>query len=432
MKLKALAPHVLATFKATKPSTKEGAYFRDVNEALLAVADPAWAAELTAMLDVDFPSMKEKNPEVVSEYKDKLYQTVTAVQILGETGAASAVPALMKAFLDPFKQDAGNEILLALTKIGKPSADEAIKLLQNKSPELAEYHRKQLQKQTGAERPPDGNPHVQRAAMALGVIGRKEGIAPLIDAISTTKEDGLRTQMLISLAMLPHTPEVKAAFLQGIKTMPNDAEFNGGNAIQALCEPSTLFFDSSFVEALLAKGEKLKKTDVLPRALLALASMKVMDESQIPAVTKFIQSIGKAEGGLASVLDNVNRGLQQTSGLLTACKKDAACYLAAAAKTENQSSKTQLIGMKGLYMYGIIAGPEGTKALLGKLSSFEEGALRYAVSQVIDHHNPNGSVDVAKQIDAVIQPRADSPDRDKAAVDKPLRDLTYRLRARAQ
>jgi hypothetical protein len=51
---------------------------------------------------------------------------------------------------------------------------------------------------------------------------------------------------------------------------------------------------------------------------------------------------------------------------------------------------------------------------------------------VIDHNNPNGSTDLAKQIDDILQPRADSPDREKAAVDKPLRDLVYRLRARAQ
>jgi hypothetical protein len=83
-------------------------------------------------------------------------------------------------------------------------------------------------------------------------------------------------------------------------------------------------------------------------------------------------------------------------------------------------------------MYGILKGPSGDAELIGKLASFEEGSMRYVVSQVIDHHNPNGSADLAKQIDAIIGPRADSPDRDKAAVDKPLRDLVYRLRARAQ
>jgi hypothetical protein len=193
-----------------------------------------------------------------------------------------------------------------------------------------------------------------------------------------------------------------------------------------------LFFDSSFVEPLLDKGGDMKKTEVLPKSLLALAAIKVMDESQVGAVTKFVQSLGKGEGGLVAHLENVQRGLGLATGLLGKCKKDAACYLDAAATPENQSNKTQLAGMKGLYMFGILKGADGSKTLVDKLSSFEEGSMRYVVSQVIDHNTPNGSADLAKQIDAVIGPRADSPDRDKAAVDKPLRDLVYRLRARAQ
>src|SRR5690606_17137128 len=154
-------------FKKTKPSTKEGAYYRDLNEALTAVADPSWAGELIPLLEEDFPiAAKDKKltPEQVSDKKDKIYQTITAAQLLGELGAESAVKPLIKVILDPTKADAANECLLALTKIGKPAIDAAVKLLKDQDKELAEFQKRQIQKITHADKPPEGSPHLEAAA----------------------------------------------------------------------------------------------------------------------------------------------------------------------------------------------------------------------------------------------------------------------------
>jgi hypothetical protein len=87
--------------------------------------------------------------------------------------------------------------------------------------------------------------------------------------------------------------------------------------------------------------------------------------------------------------------------------------------------------MKALYTYGQLKGADGDAALIEALSALPDGASRYVVSQIIDHHNPKGNEEIAKKLDAIIEKNKDSMDAGKASNDKPLRDAVYRLRARA-
>src|SRR5690606_5493499 len=122
-------------------------------EALLAVPDPSWAPELVAMVETEFPPLtpgKKATPDQVAAFQDQLYLSVTAAQLLGQLGEASAVKPLIKVILDPTRADVANEALLALTKIGKPAVDAAVKLLNDQDKELAEYHKKRVQRATGA------------------------------------------------------------------------------------------------------------------------------------------------------------------------------------------------------------------------------------------------------------------------------------------
>lgn len=434
MKLKGTAPAVFEAFKKTKPSTKEGAYYRDLNEALLAVSDPSWAPTLLPMLEEDMPVMKQGDPNSVNDYKDRLYQTVTAAQILGELGDASAVKPLIKVVLDPAKQDAGNEALLALTKIGKPSVDAAVKLFQSKDDELAQFQQKKLQKASGAEKPPGGTPHVATAGMILGAIGRGEAVAPVLEALAAAKEDADKVPFLTTLAMLPHTPQVKEAFVEGLKGIDTDSEYNGGNALQQLAEPATLFFDASLASVLVDRAGEIKGKDdkeKLTKALLALAAVKIMDQSNMGAVGALVSGMPKEEGALGPTIEKIKSAYDLSKKLLETCKKDAACYLTEAQKPQNQEDKTQIVGMKALYAFGQLKGPDGAGALIDALPSLQEGSLRYVVSQIIDHHNPKGNSEVAGKLDAIIAKNKDSMDTEKASNDKPLRDAVYRLRARA-
>lgn len=432
LKLKSAAPAVFAAFLKTKPSTKEGAYYRDLNEALLAVADPSWEAQLVPLLDQEFPSLQEKSESAVADYRDALYQTITAIQLLGELGAASAVVPLIKVILDPGKADAGNEALLALTKIGKPSVDATVKLLQDQDPDLAQFHQRRLQKASGADKPPGGNPHVGRAAIILGALGRSEAIKPMLAALENAKDDGEKAQFMMTLSMLPHTPEVKEAFTTGLNEMPKDATINGTNALQALSEPATLFFDPAMATVLVERAKEMKsKDDAVGKSLLALAAIKVMDSSNVAAVGALVKSLPKGEGALAQHLDKVRKGFELTSKLLEACNKDVACYTAEARKSDNQGDNTQLIAVKALYMVGILGDASSAAALVDAFPEMNHGALRYVGCQVIDHHHPSGSKELAQKLQDIVDKNSKSMDRDVSANDKPLRDALYRLRARA-
>lgn len=433
MKLKSVSPAVFAAFKKTQPSTKEGAYYRDLNEALLAVADPSWSSELIAMLEQDFPSAeaRKKDPNMVSEYKDKVYQTITAAQVLGETGSAAAVKPLMKVILDPAKADAANESLLALTKIGKPAVEASVALLQDKDKELAEYMQRRIQKVTGAKAPPGGTPHVSSAAVILGALGRPEAIQPVISALENAKEDADKVQFLSTLSMLPHTPQVKAAFVKGLESISADARVGGASALQALSEPATLFFDPAIANLLVSKAGELKD-DKVGKSMLALAAIKIMDASNVRAVGSLVKGLEEKENdALKKHLEKVQTGYDQASKLLEACKKDVKCYTSEATKSENQGDKTQLIGVKALYMVGIHGDPSAAAGLVDVMGSLNEGSLRYVASQVIDHHYPQGSEELAKKLEAIVEKNKKSMDTEKASMDKPLRDAVYRLRARA-
>jgi hypothetical protein len=442
MKLKSVAPDVLASFKKMKPSTKDGAYYRDFNEALVVVADPAWGPELVEILNQDFPMLDptKKDPNAVNDYKDALYQTVTAVQLLGDAKVAAAVEPLIKIVLDPVRVDAGNEALLALTKIGKPAAEMAVQLLEGKLPALQEYQKKQIQKKNNLQAPPAGDLHLAPAAMILGAIGRPEGVAPLTKAIADAKEDGDKAQFLATLAMMPHTKEVLNTFTEGFKDLPEDASGPGGNVLQTLAEPAALTFDSSFVPTLLERASVLAKekdanAGIVPASTLLLSAIKLMDASQVGKVSAAVKKAAAAankEPAVQMFFRSVTEALENASKLTQKCGTDAECYLSAAKDPANQTQKTQMTAMKAIFAYAQLKGPASVKVLAEAMPSFEEASIRYTAAQAIDHHSPTGNEEVAKALEAIVDKRKDSPDRAKVAADKPVRDVVYRLKARAQ
>jgi hypothetical protein len=441
MKLKSVAPDVLASFKKMKPSTKDGAYYRDFNEALVAVADPSWSPELIAILNEDnFPILdpNKKDPNAVNEYKDRLYQTVTAVQLLGDSKSAAAVEPLIKVVLDPARADAANEALLALTKIGKPSVDMAVQLLEGKLPALAEFQKKQTQKKNNLAAPPSGDLHLTPASIILGAIGRPEAIGPLTNAYKNAKEDADKVQFLSTLTMLPHTAEVKATFAEALTDLDADASAAAGNALQSLAEPAALFFDGSLVAPLLERADDLareKDAGVVSASTLLLSAIKLMDDSQVRAVgaaVKKADAKANKDPSVAMYFRSVNEAFSAASDVVEKCKKDAECYLSAAKDPANQTQKTQMVAIKAVYSYAMLKGADSAKALAEAMPAFEEASVRYTASQAIDHFSPQGNVEIAKTLETIVDKRKDSPDKAKSAADKPLRDAVYRLRARAQ
>jgi hypothetical protein len=336
----------------------------------------------------------------------------------------------LRVILDPARADAANEALLGLIKIGKPASVAAVRLLDGQDDELASYQKRQIERVTGAPLP-GGSPHVATAAAIVGALGRQEGIAPLVAAIRAARTDVDRVPLLAALAMLPHTPEVKRVFAQGFQALSITADAQGQNASAALSELVTLFFDASMTDMLVRRAQKLKR-DKIAMSLLAIAAIKTMDSSQTARVKALVDAIPPEveEGPLKTYLAKVPVMFDLAANILRTCGQDTACYIAEAAKPENQGDRTQGAGLKALYMFGQLQGPEGSRQLIDVMRALEEPSLRFVASQVLDHHHPNGSRELADALQVIIEENA--TDKDRSAGDKPLRDAMYRLRARAE
>jgi hypothetical protein len=82
-------------------------------------------------------------------------------------------------------------------------------------------------------------------------------------------------------------------------------------------------------------------------------------------------------------------------------------------------------------MVGILGGPNNANDLIEAMPGLLKGELRQIAADVIDHHHPKGSEEIAKKLEAIVEKDKNSMDKDKALAVKPLRDAMYRLRARA-
>lgn len=131
LRLESLAMPMLKAFVGFQASTPAGAFtYRDLNEAMLAVADPRWARPLMARLQVDMVLPRSGYDQALIEpFRDQLFWQATAAQVLGLLGDAQAVAPLLEVMLEPVKADVHASALLALVKLGRPSVEAAAQLL---------------------------------------------------------------------------------------------------------------------------------------------------------------------------------------------------------------------------------------------------------------------------------------------------------------
>src|SRR5690606_17264818 len=129
---------------------------------------------------------------------------------------------LLKVLLDPSKGDIATTAILALVKIGKPSLDRAVKMLDASDP-LVAYHKKLVMKATEAKEEPKGNPALSIAAAVIGLCGRADGIEPLIAALQKPGLEATDKAILAQeLTKLPATDASKAAFKAAFESIPLD------------------------------------------------------------------------------------------------------------------------------------------------------------------------------------------------------------------
>jgi HEAT repeat protein len=432
MKLDGLSDSIIKAFDKLKASTKDGAaVYRDLNEAMLKNPSPSWSGLLKTKLDTEItPPGDGKAPEAVDKFKNELFWQTTSAQLLGELKDQSAVEPLLKVMLDPSKGDVQATAVLALVKIGKPAVARSVKLLQDQDPDLATYSLARWQKYTGAKETPKDKPYIATAALVLGTMGRPETLDVMVAALKTAKDEGNRAVLAREVAKIPATPASKQAFKEAYETFNMEAQMPpGANALQVLTESASQFYDAEFVPWLLDRAEKLEKAKGEDdekkglRSTAVISAIKVMKADQLAVV-------GAAADRWGTQIEK--DAFKQASELVKACTDRVSCYLANLEKGENQDKSHQSIGIKSAYMVGEFGDEKARGEIIDRLDRIDNAAVRFVSGQTIDFLSPHGSKDAADALDKIIDKNAKTADKDKIAGDAPLKQVMYRVRARAE
>lgn len=432
MKLPSLQDPMVQAFDKLKASSKEGGnVYRDLNEAMLKNASPSWSGLLKTKLQQDIVTpTNSKDPTAVDTFRNQLFWQTTSAQLLGEIKDESAVEPLLKVMLDPAKADVQATAALALVKIGRPAAARTVKLLTDQDQDLATYGLARAQKASGASSAPTNKPYQQTAAVVLGILGRPETLDPMINTLKSTKDVVTRAILAREIAKIPPTPASKQAFKDAYEATPLDAQIPpGANALQTLTESAGSFYDPDFVPWLLERAEKTKATGeekeekTLLESTATITAIKLMRADQLGAVDA---AVGK--WGTQIEKDAFKNG----SDLVKSCADRVPCYLANIEKPENQEKNKQSIGIKAGYMIAVFGNEKSRSDLIDRLGTIDNAAVRFVAGQTIDFLSPKGSKDAADALEKIIDKDAKTADKDKIAGDAPLKQVMYRIRARAE
>lgn len=439
MKLKTAAGPLLDVFTKMKPSKpKAGAMYRDVYDAVVALADPSWESTLIANLEKPVTDPK-KRESLLDEVQ---WSMITSAKVLGDIKSEKAVPALIKVMLTPAKADAHMTSVLGLVKIGKPAAAAAISLLKGENKELMEYSKVEALKAYGDKPNAEqikqaSSAYVATAALILSTIGREESGAPLMAALDGA-DDVSRAIIARELPKLPKSAATVEAFQKAFDktSLTLSLPPAGQNAREALLDAMPTFFDASMVPWLLklADGARGDETDVAGFKESSLLSiMKMMKADQLADVEKFAggKNLG-ADGKPSTVGKAFEKEMAQAKALLQSCGDKLECYLAKLADPANQAEKQQFTGIKAIYMVGVLGSPEVKQKLIDLMPKLKNSAIRGLAASVIDFYSPKGDKDMADKLQKIVDDVEEKKDPELMATQSHFRYTIYRLNAKAQ
>ncbi len=436
LKLDSLADPLVQAFLKLRASTMLGGVtYKDFNDAMVAIKAKSWTGPLISALDapIERPA-NDKERDKIDPYKDQLFWQTTAAQVLGEIAAPEAVEPMMKIMLDPAKADAQATAVLAMVKIGKPAAEAAIKLLKSEDEKMIAFHYRRLKElkqikdedEKKLKEKPQDAPHVQTAAIIVGTIGRGEGVAPMLEALKKAEKDVTRALIARELVKLPRSAESLTAFKEAFEKISIEANIPPGmNALQMLAEAAGQFYNAELIDWLLERADKTKGSGDDLKALqgaIVVTTIKLAKTDQLDKVKAAVDKYGtKLEKDLYA----------QAEKLVKQCTDKADCYLVEMEKSTNQEQATQFIGIKAGYMGAILGGEAQRDELVKRIDSFENAAVRFVAAQTIDHLSPKGSKEAAAALRKVVDKNAEGGDKNKMSGDAPIKQVMYRIEARA-
>ncbi len=429
LKLDSLNEPMVQAFQKMKASTMLGGVtYRDLNEAMVKVSAKSWTGPLITMIEAEIdPPTGPKDRDKIDPYRNQLFWQTTAAQVLGEIAPAEAVEPLLRVMLDPSKGDVQATAVLALVKIGKPAVDRAAKILDGSDDKLTAFALRRIKEVTKAKEAPKDRPYVMTAALILGTIGRDDALGPMIAALAREDKDNNKAVIARELTKLPATPEAKTAFKTAFESISLDTVIPpGAHALSSLSEFAGQYYDPTMIDWLLSRAEATKGGGEDKKALqtsITVTVTKLAKPDQMATVKAAVDKYGtKIE----------KDSFEQADKLVKECGEKVECYLSAMEKGVNQDQKNQFIAIKAGYMIGILGNEATAGQLVDAMSSFENAAVRFVAAQTIDRLLPKGSKELAEKLKKVVDKNTESGDRDKIAGDAPVKQVMYRIDARAQ
>lgn len=441
MKLKTAAAPLIDVFIKLRVSKlkQEPELYRDVSDALVELADPAWEAQLIEKLSHPINDRKD-----VANLRDEIVWQSTSALVLGNLKSTAAVKPLIKIVLSPNKADIGATAVNALIKIGKPAVSPAIALLRSEDKELMEYSKgEQLKANTGADgKVPEAaakaaeKAHVGTAAIILSTLGREEGSVALLETMDKG-DDLARAIIARELPKLPKTDATIKAFQAAYEKTPTTLAIPpSSGARESMIEASSDFFDAGIIPWVVKTAVDLKgeadSIDPIRGASFQMV-LKIMKADQMSEGEK-LNSI-KADGpdGKPTTLGKAyEKEYKITTDLLKACGDKVDCYFGKLVEPASQEEKTQFQGMKSLYMIGVLGGPEVRQKLIDTLPKLNNAALRFITGKIIDHHSPKGDTALAAALQKIVDDGEATKDPIKMQGNNSFKTVIYRLNAKAQ
>ncbi|MCA9585777.1 MAG: hypothetical protein KC657_10510 [Myxococcales bacterium] len=386
----ALVDALWACFSKFQPSknNKSINLVKDLVNAVLAVKHPSYGPKAVEKLSTPV------NPKDREQSLDHIqFWMSTSVRVIGELKFTPAIKPLVVALMTPSKRDLVFPIRVALQRMAKEAEPVLVAGMKGTDPDLAKL---------AGEYPENG--HLILLGEVVAYISRPAGRDAILDALSATQNDQVRTILATYLTHFPAEQKTQKAYLDTYAKIPPTTAVSlmgGGNGKAILAQASANFFDPTMVDWLLketaaAKGDL---ADSMPPAALPTA-IKLMTPASKKAVGEAVDKIpGKA----------IEKEMFKTAeAVLDKCKEDVACYLAALDTTVPTTPPAAKFGhVKAAWMTCIYGGGDkanDTRAkLVDKVEKITDGSVRLAIVEAIDHLAPNGDAPAGEKLDKLVE-----------------------------
>lgn len=388
-----------------------------LERAIIALADPAWEAELIAMLERPVNPAGEVNP-----WLDERYRQRVAARVLGKLGSANAIEPLLKVVLSPLKVDIAPAAVDALVRIGKPAATAATDVLAGGQEQLVAFSQQQHRAAAASEAGNVGGRsaeavRIAAAAVVLASIGRADSVEAVLEAMDQTDDVG-KGQIALALPLLPASEETLKRFKAVAEATPLDLNITlRHHGVAALFDAAPEFFDPQLTPWMVEQAIGLRGTDtaLAPfRETALLAAMRLCTHEQLPEVDRLAELITREKYAMD---DAASRQLLMT------CRQKVDCYHQAL-EQHGTETKAPFVALKAATMIGVHGKAADKPAIVARIAKVQAIELRRVLVAALVRLSPTGDSKLAAELEGGLPA--------SSLADPAISGAIGRLRARAQ